>query len=287
MKTTLSTLSLCLALLAPGAAGAADEIRLGGSTTLLPSVSTCASDFMEKYKTWDKADPSLAKKDIVIFVSGGGSGFGVQAVVNGTVDVGLVSRELKAEEKKALGEFQALRVGTDAVAFAANKDNPLLKAGRNQLSRADVAAILSGEKATYAEIAAGLPATEVVLLVRDAGAGSAEIIQRAVMGDKAISAKALQMPSQGNLAKKLERSPAAMGYISVGLAQGDAEIGLFAYEGVPPTVEAINNGSYTLARPMLLVSRAAPTANVRRFLDYLMTDCQKVVTANGFIGAAR
>ena len=59
------------------------SIRIGGSTTSLPVISSCSAHFMEKYPTWDKADPSLGKDTTVIYVTGGGSGFGDKDTVFG------------------------------------------------------------------------------------------------------------------------------------------------------------------------------------------------------------
>ncbi|HZE99893.1 MAG TPA: substrate-binding domain-containing protein [Planctomycetota bacterium] len=127
MIRLLAVASLFLA--GSGAGAVPDEdtaLRLGGSTTLLPVIAQCASDFMEKYETWDKADPALPKEKVVIFVTGGGSGFGVKALGQGTVHIGMISRDLKDEEKKALGEPVATLVGRDCVVFAVGRRSPLL-----------------------------------------------------------------------------------------------------------------------------------------------------------------
>lgn len=171
-----------------------DSLRVGGSTTLVPSVVNAASTFMETYETWDKASASLPSEQTIIYVTGGGSGFGVKSTSNGTVDIGMASRDLKDKEKTALGKYEAVLVGKDAVAIAANVDNPLVKA-RKDLSSAEVRALFSGTYKTYKDFDPSLPDLEIVLLVRDASAGSAEIFQDKIMGEAQVSAKALQMPS--------------------------------------------------------------------------------------------
>ena len=70
-------------------------IRAGGSTTLLPIMANCSSEFMEKYQTWDRLDASLPKSTTTVFVTGGGSGFGVKSLLSGVIDIGMVSRDLK------------------------------------------------------------------------------------------------------------------------------------------------------------------------------------------------
>ena len=77
-------------------------IRTGGSTTLLPIMANCSSEFMEKYQTWDRVDASMPKTSTTVFVTGGGSGFGVKALLSGVIDIGMVSRDLKDQ---ACGDF--------------------------------------------------------------------------------------------------------------------------------------------------------------------------------------
>ncbi|HKY09586.1 MAG TPA: substrate-binding domain-containing protein, partial [Candidatus Binatia bacterium] len=190
--------------MAATAAGDQDmTVRAGGSTTLLPVMANCSSEFMEKYQTWDRLDPALPKSTTTVFVTGGGSGFGVKSLLNGVVDIGMVSRDLKDQEKKLLGEHKTHLVGKDAVAITVNTRNPL--AGRKKgFTPAELAAIFSGESKTYQDIDRTLPAKPIVLLTRDSGAGSTEIFQEKILGQKKLSPKALQLPSQGALLEKLQ-----------------------------------------------------------------------------------
>ncbi len=269
---------------APALAAPQDDgvIRIGGSTTLLPVVTTAASQFMAKYKTWDKVDPILPKKDIVIYVTGGGSGFGVQATIQGTVHVGLVSRELKDKEKELLGAHQAVIVGKDAVAIAVNKGNPLAKKIKN-FTREQIADIFSGKVATFRQIDPSLPNGKIVLLVRDPGAGSAEILQDMVMKEKQISRDALQLPSQGALLKKLETNMSTVAYLSAGLLEGSEKLQGFALEGVPPTAARIIGGDYPLVRPLYLVIKEPQDVLIRHFVDYMLADGQKLLRENHYI----
>ena len=122
-----------------------------------------------------------------------------------------------------------------------------------KLTKTQLAAIFSGEIKTYSGIAPSLPATPIVLIVRDSGAGAAEVVQETVMGGRQISQDALQLPSQGALLKKLETNKSAIGYISSGLIAGSDKLHPFPFEGVVPTDQNILRGDYTLARPLLLV----------------------------------
>jgi phosphate transport system substrate-binding protein len=271
--------------LQPVTAGEAPALRIGGSTTLLPIVSTAASDFMEKYETWNKVDPSFPAEPIVIFVTGGGSSFGVKSAMNGTVDMGMVSRELKDKEIEKLGVHRKFLVGKDAVTIATNNKNPL-HAHLSALASAEVARIFAGEIGRYRELNPALPDREIVLLVRDSGAGSTELMQQVVMKDKQISKRALQLPSQGALLQRLQANDSAIAYISSGLvAQPDSGLTGLVLDGVEPTNENVINGRYQLARPLYLLIKNEPSKPMQAFVNYLLGDGQKIVEAQGYVPA--
>jgi phosphate transport system substrate-binding protein len=269
----------------PAAAGDSATLRIGGSTTLLPIVATAASDFMEKFETWDKVDAALPAEPIVIFVTGGGSSFGVKSALNGTVDVGMVSRELKDKEVEKLGRHAKFLVGKDAVTIATNRNNPLARNGKT-LSSAEVAKIFSGEAARYRDLNAALPRKDIVLLVRDSGAGSTELMQKVVMKDKQISKRAVQLPSQGALLQRLQANDSAVAYISSGLvAQPDSGLHGIVLDGVAPSNANVINGKYKLARPLYLVAKGEPSRFAQAFVNYLLADGQKIVEAQGYVPA--
>ena len=286
MKRIQRLLLLAGVVFLAAAAHAADEpdptVRTGGSTTLLPVMANCSSEFMEKFQTWDRVDASLPKKSTTVFVTGGGSGFGVKSLASGVIDIGMVSRDLKDQEKKTIGDHQTHLVGKDAVAIAVNSRNPL--AGRKKnFTPAELAGIFSGEVKTYQDIDRSLPAKPIVLLTRDAGAGSTEIFQEKIMGERKLSPKALQLPSQGALLEKLHSNNNAIAYISAGLATHSKTLKAFALETVEPTDANVTSGAYLLARPLLMVVKTPPSPAVRHFVDYALNSCQKLVAAHGYI----
>lgn len=281
---TVIVFTLWMFIVKPVMAAPKDDgvIRVGGSSTMLPFMSTVAYDFMNKYKTWDKVDKAFPNKKIVIYVAGGGSGFGVQSLAKGTIDAGLVSRELKDKEKNLLGAHQNILVGKDAVAFAVNRANPLAPKAAG-FSREQLADIFSGRLKTYKDVDPSMPDSKIVLLVRDPGAGSAEIVQEIIMGEKQISRSALQLPSQGALLKKLETNKLTFAYISAGLLFGTKNLRGFSYQGVEPTADNILSGRYSLVRPLYIVVKEPRDALVKSFIDYVMTDGQRVVRDNHYI----
>ena len=147
------------------------SIKIGGSSTLAPTVAKCADDFTEKYKTWNKVDASLPEEQIVIFVSTGGSGFGVKAATEGTVDIGLTARDIKATEKEKMPNGKIYKLGTDALTIAVNPKNPVLQV-KPDITTEEVKKIFAGEISTWKQLDERLPERPVIVAVRDLVCGA-------------------------------------------------------------------------------------------------------------------
>ncbi|MGI6429280.1 MAG: phosphate ABC transporter substrate-binding protein [Syntrophomonadaceae bacterium] len=256
-----------------GATPQADtSIRIGGSSTLSPIIAKCADNFTEEFKTWDKVDASLPAENIVIFVSTGGSGFGVKSTIDGTFDLGLVARTLKDEEKAELEGGQTNQIGSDVLTIAVNPNNPITTI-KPDISREELKNIFAGEITTWNQLDPALPDKAIIVAVRDLGGGASEVFDTAVMKGTPISKDAQQIPSMGALAGKVMENDMAIGYVSSGLVNQNADK-LFALsiDGIAPTLENIKSGEYDIGRPLLIITKSEPTAKQQAFLDYLMSD---------------
>ena len=256
-------------------------IRIGGSTTLLPVITECASGFMEQYKTWNKVDASLPEVPILIYVTGGGSGLGIKAAMDGTVNIGMSSRNLKDSEKSQLGEHQEYLVSRDCLAFAVNKRNPLAK--MDNLTAAEVVKIFTGEAKTFKEVNPSLPAKPILVQMRDAAGGSTEILQEEILKGKTFSPNAVQVQSQGANLKKLETNASAIGYLSSVMATQSPQLKVFSFEGVAPTNANVSNGTYKLTRPLLLIVKGSPDQASRKFIDFVLGQGQKIFAEHGYV----
>ncbi|MCC5885942.1 MAG: substrate-binding domain-containing protein [Gammaproteobacteria bacterium] len=283
MRHALLCAVLALLICAPSVRSDDSNLLLSGSTTLIPIVTNAAEAFTTRYRTWNRFDPALPARPIVIETAGGGSGQGVRAVLDGVASAGMVARELREQELERLGSHQAVRVGIDAVAVAARSDNPL-RSQRQNLTAAELHRLLSGEVATYRAFDSNLPDREVVLLVRDASAGSAVMIQRQFLGETPVSPRALQMSSQGQLLRSLQGNPHTLAYISAGLVNAHDDISAFAIDGVQPSDDNVVSGAYELARPLLIVHRDTPNPYLAAFMRFLLgPDGQAIVADLGYI----
>ena len=147
----------------------------------------------------------------------------------------------------------------------------------------ELALIMSGAHYTFQSVDDSLPPEEIVLFVRDSGAGSAEIIQNQIMGERQISPDALQLPSQGALLKKLESNEHGLAYISSGLALGSDVLKAYSLDGIEPTNENFVSGQYSLVRPLLMLVKGEPSVMQLHFIDYVLNEGQKIVESNNYV----
>lgn len=248
------------------------SIKIGGSSTLSPIIAKCADNFTEEFKTWNKVDSSLPDEPIVIFVSTGGSGFGIKSAVDGTLDIGMVSKDLNDEEKQQFVKGTVTQLGSDVLDIAVNPNNSVTKV-KPDLTTTEVKGIFSGEIKTWRQLDAQLPDRPIVVLVRDLGGGASEVFDKVVMKGTPISASALQIPSMGALAAKVMDNTDAIGYVSSGLVnQNPDKITALSVDGIAPTVQNIVDGKYKIGRPLLLVTKDKLDAKEKQFIDYLQSD---------------
>lgn len=279
--------------LLPGCAGnkqpSAEKtaIKIGGSSTMAPIIAKCAANFTEEFKTWDKVDASLPEEPIVIYVSTGGSGFGIKSALDGTFDFGMVTRDLKDEEKDQFANGSIVQLGSDVLDIAVNSANPVAQV-KPDLSTEELVAIFSGETKTWAELDPALPDRPIVVAVRDIGGGASEVFDKAVMKGTPISPEALQIPSMGALAGKVMDNADTIAYVSSGLVnQNPDKLIPLSVDGIAPTLENINSGKYKIGRPLLILNKDEPNSYEQSFLEYLQSEQgMKVVEEMGYIPVA-
>ncbi|WP_434797156.1 phosphate ABC transporter substrate-binding protein [Terrisporobacter vanillatitrophus] len=260
------------------------QIMFIGSSTLAPVMSKISLEFIESYGTWNKVNEDFSEDNIEIYVSAGGSGQGVQAVIDKTENFGMVARKVKDEEKEKIENEKEYQVGIDALTIAVNPKNPILKV-KDNLTSQEVAKIFSGEYKTWKDVDSSLPDKEIVVVTRDIGGGAHEVFQKAIMGDTEIKADAIQAASMGALVSKVIENEYAIGYASYGLAnQNEGKISKLKVDDVEANAKNILSGDYKIQRPLLILGNGEPTAEQQAFIDYVLgTEGQAMVEELGFI----
>lgn len=260
MKISALLLTLSLGLVGCAAkSDAATAITFSGSSTLAPVVSKLGEDFSQTH-------PNMTFQ-----VSSGGSGQGVQAVIDQTAHFGMVARSVKDDEKEKIQDLQTFTIGIDALTIAVNPENPILGI-KDNLTKDEIMGLFSGEYAKWSDFDPSLPSEEVVVVTRDIGGGAHEVFQSKIMGDTEVKTDAIQAPSMGALVEKIIENPYAIGYASFGVAnQNEGKITTLKVDDVAPTVENITSGSYIIQRPLILIKSGTLTESEQLFMDYVMS----------------
>ena len=229
--------------------------------------------------------------DVQISVTGGGSGTGFAALINGTIDIANASREIKTEE---IGQAEAsgftpveFVVANDAIAVIVHPDNPV-----SELTLEQVSSIYKGEVNNWQEI--GGEDRPIVRLSRETNSGThvyflETVIRLGSDEDTSIfSADTLLLPSSEGIIAEVSDNPNAIGYDGLGYITEDVKkIALAAENGgdyVLPSVDTVKNGTYPVSRYLYMYTRGEPEGAIKTYLDWVMdSEAQEIVTELGFV----
>ncbi|NMC53072.1 MAG: phosphate ABC transporter substrate-binding protein [Chloroflexi bacterium] len=232
-----------------------------------------------------------ANQDVRISVTGGGSGTGLAALVNGTVDVANASRQIKPEEQDqiAQGGHQAVEyvVASDAIAVIVNPGNPIQNLTLEEISR-----IYKGEINNWAEL--GGENRPIVRLSRETNSGThvyflEEVIRLGSSEDKSIfSADTLLLPSSEGIITEVRDNPNAIGYDGLGYVTPDVKVISVAadrsHSYVQPTIETVKDGSYPISRDLYMYTTESPSQVVQNYLEWVYSaEAQQIVSELGFV----
>jgi len=241
-------------------------LSVSGSTTVLPIAEACGEAYM------------VAHKDADIQVSGGGSSAGVQAVGEGTADIGMASRDLKSSESETYPGLEQHVVAKDGIAVIVYKTNPV-----SGLSTEQVKAIYKGEITNWKDV--GGDEMEIVLVGRDSASGTREFFYEKVMGKEDFAATQLEKNSNGAVKQTVEQTPGAIGYVSMGYLDNTIK-GLKMYN-IEANVANVLNGSYPVARSLNMFTNGPATGLAKEYLDFILSaDGQAIVTEEGYVTVA-
>jgi phosphate transport system substrate-binding protein len=233
--------------------------------------------------------------DLLIAVTGGGSGTGIASLINGTVDIANVSRQIKPDEIAA-AEANGIEpieyvVAIDALAVVVHPSNPIDKLTIDQLSD-----LFTGKFTNWKEL--GGADAPIVLLSRETNSGThvyflEEVVRKGDADSTAIFApQTLLMPSSVGITSELRRNPNAIGYDGLGYVDPSHEklIAVAVDANSPyvlPTVASGMDGSYPIARPLYMYTAGQPTAATADYLKWIQgAQGQQIVAELGFVPLA-
>ena len=229
--------------------------------------------------------------EVRISVTGGGSGTGIAALINGTVDIANASRAIKIEELEAARangtdpiEFVIAR---DAIAVIINHHNPV-----DQLTLQQISDIYSGKINNWREVG-GLD-NPIVRLSRETNSGTHVYFLEEVLrlGQKEsqtlFSRDTLLLPSSEGITAEVRDNPYAIGYDGLGYVTPEVKVvGISRHSEGPymyPSVESVNQETYPISRDLYMYTSGEPVGSVKIYLDWIFsTEAQEIVAELGFV----
>jgi phosphate transport system substrate-binding protein len=246
----------------------AGNIVITGSTTVLPVAQKAAEAYMSQ------------NPDVKISISGGGSGEGIKALIDGTTNIADSSRFIKDSEIK-----QAVDKGRYPVPFAVAYDCiiPVVHPSNTvmNLTIQQLKGIYKGEIKNWKEL--GGPDKPIVVISRDTSSGTYEVWEGKVMNKERVSPAALLQASNGAVVQAVSSNQNAIGYIGLGYV--DSSVKALMVGRVKGSAEAALNGSYPISRALYMFTSGWPTGDTLNFINFVLhpEKGQKYVKEEGFV----
>jgi phosphate transport system substrate-binding protein len=229
--------------------------------------------------------------EVRISVTGGGSGTGIAALINNTVDIANASRAMKPEEieqAKSSGvdpvEFVIAR---DAIAVIINHDNPVERLTLQQISD-----IYSGKISNWNQV--GGEDRPIVRLSRETNSGThvyflENVLRLGQKDNKTLFApETLLLPSSEGITSEIRQNPNAIGYDGLGYVTEEVKVVAVAPEAdaeyIFPSAETVNSKAYPIARDLYMYTAGDPEGEVAAYMEWIFSDdAQQIVRELGFV----
>jgi phosphate transport system substrate-binding protein len=271
MKRMMLAACTAAALIAPSAF-AQKAITVKGSDTMVIMNARLAEAFM-------KANPGKS-----IQVTGGGSGVGLAALINGTTDVAASSRPMKTSEKDKLKARFAtvgveVPVAKDGLAIYLNEKNAVRELTMQQLND-----VYTGRITNWKDL--GGANAPIVLYSRENSSGTYVYFKDNVLRGKDFSARAQTLQGTAAVVNAVAKDPNGIGYGGAAYAKGIRFAGVKADAKSPaytPSLESVKSGKYPVTRFLYLYLRTAARGDMKSFIDYALSPAgQAIVQQVGY-----
>ena len=270
---TKAALAATLALGAWGAKPAlAGTVTVKGSDTMVVLGQRWAEEYM-------KSHPSAT-----IQVTGGGSGTGISALINGTTDVCEASRAMKDAEKKQLADKAGappveITVAKDGLSVYVNDSNPI-----NELTMDQLKQIFTGKVENWKQL--GGPDARIIPYSRENSSGTYVFFKEHVLQNADYTPRAQAMPGTAAVVNAVVKEKFGIGYGGAAYAKGIKVLKVKKDAGsaaIAPEDKTIKDGTYPLSRPLFFYVRAKPSAEIKSFTDWVLAPAgQGIVTKVGY-----
>lgn len=246
----------------------AETLVIKGSTTVLPITQKVAEAYMKDFP------------NVNISISGGGSGNGIKAIIDGTTDIANSSRFIKdSEVKQAIdkGAYPVpFSVAYDCIVPVVHPDNPVSDLTLDQLQD-----IYMGKVKNWKDV--GGNDHPVVVISRDTSSGTYEVWEEKVLRKERVFPGALLQASSGAVVQGVANNKNAVGYIGFGYVTDSVRA--LAVNGVVGSEETTLSGAFPVSRPLFVFTRGWPEGTTAHFIKYLLNPekGQNLVKEAGFV----
>jgi len=252
------------------------QLSIKGSDTMVHLVSTWAEEFM-------KNNPNID-----ISVTGGGSGTGIAAIINGTTDICAASRGMKEKEIKLAQQSNItpneIAVARDGIVMVVNPENPVSTLTTDQLRL-----IFTGKVTNWKDV--GGADAPIIVLSRESSSGTFVFFQEHVLNKEDYTPSARLLPGTSALVQAVVSDRYAIAYVGLGFAaeaEGNVKTLAIQAEGqdaaVLPTEESVRAGEYSISRPLFFYTNGQPKDVSQQFIDYCLSPAgQKIVKETGYV----
>jgi len=252
---------------APGAT----TLTIKGSDTMVILAQRWAEGFM------------AANAGMTLQVSGGGTGTGIAALINGTADLANASRPMKDRERAQVlerrgGEAHETRVALDALAVYVQAASPI-----QSLTIPQIRGIFRGQITNWNQV--GGPDHEIILYSRENNSGTYAYFKEHVLEDMDFAANVQTLPGTAAVINAISRDPFGIGYGGIAYSEGARAIRVAAEGGEPvePNLANATSGAYPLSRFLYVYTAGAPTGIAQRYIDFVLSPAgQSIVEGVGY-----
>jgi len=247
-------------------------------------------------QAWAEIYPDI-NPEVIIAVSGGGSGTGIAAMINGTVDIANASRSMKDKEiklAKSKGQNPLEHVvGYDALAVYMHQDNPAESLSLTQLARVFGR---GGDATKWSDLELSVPgcgSDEIVVVSRQNNSGTYAYFKKAVLKSAAKAGVlekgsfrqgTLDMHGSKDVVDLVEKTPCAIGYSGLAYATDHVKMACIAStdggECINPSVATASDRSYPIARPLFMYTNGEPEGAIKSYLDWILADEGQCILLN-------
>ncbi|HMN32383.1 MAG TPA: PstS family phosphate ABC transporter substrate-binding protein [Chitinophagaceae bacterium] len=252
---------------------ASNAQKIKGSETVLPISEKAAQVFMK------------TNSNQKVTVTGGGSGVGFSALIEGSTDIAQASRKIKFSEKQKIQEsgnsVKEIIIAYDGLAVIINPTNKVKKLTKEQLE-----GIFTGKIKNWKEV--GGDDLKIIPYSRETSSGTYEFFKEHVLSNKNYMSGIMSMPANGSIIQSVSQTKGAIAYVGLAyFSKSVQEIAVSFDKGktyIVPSEETVKNKTYPIVRPLFYYYFTKSEATVKKYIDFILSpNGQKIVEEVGYI----